>query len=390
MIPFLKKGLVLASLSLVFSCNSATDNPVPPGTIVGATGLLIPSLGPVPTPPPKPSPVAPSLSLMTSPAFSSILAGGNFGGRDGVGEDAQFGDIKAMVLDLEGNILVADAALNVIRKVTLSGEVSTVAGTGRHGKLDGKANEATFNDPTGISIDGSGNMYVADSRNNRIRKVTNTGDVLTLTRTRGWYAAPDEGLQYDINRPHYIAAKKDGEVFVVDSSRQILKVTPNGEISVYLDGHSKLKDKGWVEDIWFNPDNLAFDANGDLLFADGGNRCIWRATSAGVAERILGRSYYDQGFVDGEHSVAKIGQIEGMAYDRDGNLYFSDSLNFSLRVLTKDGHVRTLIGDGVRGNILGVATEARLGNLGGVVFGRDGHVYLADAGNRRILRVALR
>jgi hypothetical protein len=214
--PIARCCLALAWLS---GCSTGSTESLPaPGTITGAAMIVIPSPAPIPPPNPEPTPVPPSVSLQTSKATSSILAGGNYGRRDGVGEQAQFGRLKGMVLDGDGNLLVADSSMNVIRKITMAGEVTTVAGSGRYGNQDGKAMDASFKYPSGIAIDGTGAMYVADRSSGRVRKVTKDGDVLTLTRTRGWFPSPDEGLQYDFEYPESIVATRDGTIFLTDSA----------------------------------------------------------------------------------------------------------------------------------------------------------------------------
>jgi sugar lactone lactonase YvrE len=292
-----------------------------------------------------------------------------------------------MVLDAQGNIVYADSQLHVIRRVTMQGEVTTIAGSGKWGKADGDAKEASFRSPCSVAIDSQGSLYVSDSDGNRLRKITADGQVLTLTRTRGWFKDPDEGLQYEFSDPNELTAAKDGTVYLSDRSDQIFKVTPDGHVSVFFDGPGQLKQATRTEYAIYRPGYLMLESDGRLLIADEATNSVWRVGSDKVGDRLLG-GLSASGFLDGDRSVAKMGEIKGMSYGKDATLYFSDASNHSLRKLSSDGTVTTIIGDGKRGNILGVATEARMSGIEGVVVGQDGNIYLADSGNHRILKLS--
>jgi hypothetical protein len=159
-------------------------------------------------------------------------------------------------------------------------------------------------------------------------------------------------------------------------------------VSVFFDGPGHLKDATHVEPIFYKPRHLMLEPDGRLLVADEGNRCVWRIDNSRVADRLLGKTVYNQGYIDGDRSVSKNGVVTGMAYGKDATLYFSDASNQCVRKLSPAGAVTTLIGDGKTGNILGIATEARLKSIEGMVVGLDGNLYLADAGNYRILKLS--
>lgn len=361
--------------------------PAPPGTVTGVAPLTLPSRIPVVLPS-QHAPISPAQSLQASKTVSSILAGGTYGRRDGVGELAQFGTIRNLVLDAQGNIVYADSSLSVIRRVTMSGEVSTIAGSGKEGKADGDVKDAAFRSPRSVAVDGQGAMYVSDTGNDRLRKITPDGQVLTLTRTRGWFKDPADGLQYDFYNPAEITSTSDGTLYVTDRSEQIFKVTPTGGVSVYFDAPGRLKqDTDWGRHF-YHPGYLMLESDGSLLVADDNNGCIWRIGADRVGDRLLGSDRFSQGFIDGDRSVAKIGNVNGMAYSKDATLYFCDASNHSLRKLSSDGSITTIFGDGKRGNILGIATEARLSGIEGIVVGRDGNIYLADSSNHRILKLS--
>lgn len=384
-------ALYCLALAWLSGCSTTSTESLPaPGTITGATMIIVPSPAPVPPPNPEPTPIPPSVSLQASKAISSILAGGNHGGRDGLGEQAQLGRIKGMVLDADGNLLVADSSMNVIRKITMAGEVTTVAGSGRFGYQDGKALEASFKYPSGVAIDGSGAIYVADRFNGRVRKITKEGDVLTLTRTRGWFPSPAEGLQYDLYYPESIVATKDGTVYLTDESFQVYRISHEGNISVYLDRGVR-RPNAYGREPGITAERLALDSAERLVVTDRFEGIVWHMPAEKTLDILVGprNTYATHGFLDGDRSVAMARQPYGTAFDQAGNLYFTDEATHSVRKLSTDGRVTTLLGDGRGGNILGIATEARLSSPGGIVVGHDGCLYVADVGNYRILKIAL-
>jgi sugar lactone lactonase YvrE len=178
-----------------------------------------------------------TIRKITSAGVVSTLAGTprHAGSADGTGANARFSDqTKGLAVDAQGNVYVADTYNNVIRKITSSGVVSTLAGmAGQSGATDGTGTSALFNRPHGIGIDAGGNVYVADTYNNTIRKITASGIVSTLAGVVGEHGNVDSaGGNARFNEPRGIALDGQGNVYVADSGNQtIRKVTPNGVVS---------------------------------------------------------------------------------------------------------------------------------------------------------------
>jgi sugar lactone lactonase YvrE len=175
-----------------------------------------------------------------------------------------------------------------------------------------------------------------------------------------------------------------------DDRYHVYQISPEGNISVYLDRGLRRPNAHFSEP-GITPERLALDSGERLLVTDRFEGLIWRIPTQGSVEILVGprNTYATHGFLDGDWSVAKASQPFGMAFDRAGNLYFTDEGSHSIRMLSTDGHVTTLLGDGRTGNILGIATEARLSSPCGIVVGRDGCLYVADVGNYRILKISL-
>jgi hypothetical protein len=174
----------------------------------------------------------------TPGAVVSVLAGsGSQGNDDGPASTATFGDISALALDALGNLYVADSLNDTIRKVTPAGVVSTFAGTpGVAGSADGNASAATFSSPSGIAVDGTGNIYVADSQNGTIRKITPAGAVTTIAGTAGVSGNTDgTGAAASFTFPFSLAVDSTGNQYVAElQSGTVRKITPAGVVTTVL------------------------------------------------------------------------------------------------------------------------------------------------------------
>ena len=147
----------------------------------------------------------------------TTLAGANEGFADGTGAQASFNTPSSLAIDGDGNLYVADTANNRIRKVTPEGVVSTIAGDGTAGYVDGPAAQTRFNGPIGVAVDNQGNVYVADTYNDRVRKISSNGEVTTVAA----------GITFDT--PCGIVVTTDGSVIVADTgNNQLRKIAPDG------------------------------------------------------------------------------------------------------------------------------------------------------------------
>ena len=232
-----------------------------------------------------------TIRSITPSGVVTTLAGSssNRGGTDGVGSAALFSVPVGIARGPDGAFYVADSTNHTIRKITADGTVSTFAGTaGASGASDGSGTAARFNQPTGIAVDASGRLYVADTANNLIRSISSSGVVTTLAGVTAVAGAQDgSGGGALFNQPSGLAVDANGNVYVADTGNSaIRKIAPSGTVSTLagLPTIGGLKD-GTGPNAWFNqPKALAL--SGDLYVADTGNAAIRKVTLAGVVTTL--------------------------------------------------------------------------------------------------------
>jgi len=293
--------------------------------------------------------------------------------------------------DSAGNVYVADSN-NTIRKITPAGAVSTLAGTpGVAGNADGTGVAARFNSPRGVATDSAGNVYVADSNNNTIRKITPAGAVSTLAGTAGvGGSADDTGAAARFYFPEGVATDSAGNVYVADSNNNtIRKITPAGAVST-LAGTVGVGDS--ADDtraaVSFNfPRGVATDSAGNVYVADTFNHTIRKITPAGVVTTLAGTAGVT-GSTDGTGAAASFNRPVGVATDSAGNVYVADSFNDTIRKITPAGAVSTLAGTaGVTGSTDATGAAASFNFPQGVATDSAGNVYVADSNNSTIRKI---
>jgi sugar lactone lactonase YvrE len=326
---------------------------------------------------------------------------GGAGSADGMGKSARFAEPWGVAVDKEGNAYVADAGNNAIRKVTSAGVVTTLAGLAdSKGHADGKGGAARFNSPFGVAVDNAGNVYVADTFNDTIRKVTPAGVVTTLAGSalnRG--SVDGRGSEARFNNPVALAVDHAGTIYVADSADDtIRKVTPEGVVTT-LAGSAKVSGTrdGKAEAARFGnmfggPSGVAVDGAGNVYVADTANQTIRKVTPLGVVSTLAGRAG-SKGTNDGMGALARFDHPEGVAVDISGNVYVADFNNHTIRKVTPSGVVTTLAGlAGSLGCVDGRGSAARFGAVpsfgpSGVAVGNDGNIVVADTGNHAIRKV---
>ncbi|MDR1850346.1 MAG: immunity 26 domain-containing protein, partial [Zoogloeaceae bacterium] len=298
-----------------------------------------------------------------------------------------------IAIDATGNLYVADMQNDSIRKVTPNGEVSTLAG-GEKGFADGQGRAARFSSPFGIAIDATGNLYVADRSNHRIRKVTPDGEVSTLAGggDEGGGCVDGEGSVARFEYPSDIAIDAAGNLYVADhDNNRIRKITPKGEVSTLAGGGPTGCDSGAYADgqgsaARFNaPSGIAIDAAGNLYVTDEDNCRIRKVTPDGEVSTIAGSDW--RGFADGEGSAARFYKPCGITADAAGNLYVVDLYNNRIRKVTPDGKVSTLAGSGEKGFADGEGSVARFKLPDSIAVDAAGNLYVTDTQNHRIRKI---
>ena len=319
-----------------------------------------------------------------------------FGGDGGPAVQAQFNFPYGVAVDSAGNLYIADSSNNRIRKVDSTGTITTIAGTGTSGFSGdgGAAVQAQFNFPTGVAVDGAGNLYIADTSNQRIRKVDSTGTIITIagTGTSGFSGDGGDAVQAQFNFPYGVAVDSAGNLYIADSSNQrIRKIDSTGTITTMAGtGTSGFSgDGGDAVQAQLNyPNGVAVDSAGNLYIADRNNQRIRKIDSTGTITTMAGTGEGDFGGDGGPAIQAQLSFPVGVAVDSAGNLYIADTSNQRVRKIDSTGTITTIAGTeyGFSGDGR-AATEAQLQFPHGVAVDSAGNLYIADSGNQRIRRV---
>jgi sugar lactone lactonase YvrE len=316
---------------------------------------------------------------------------GSAGSANGTGWAARFAYPGSVRTDASGNVFVADSYNNTIREVTPGGVVTTVAGTpGVAGSKDGPVATALFDGPAGVAVDAGGNIFVADDSNYTIREISAAGTVSTLAGSAGSQGEVDgTGSAARFYDPQNLAIDAAGNLYVADGlGNSIRKVTPAGVVTTIAGSSVGGSADGTGAQAGFrDPTGIAVDASGNVYVADNGNNTIRLITPAGVVTTIAGSSRRS-GSADGTGTAATFDGPAGVGVDNWGNVYVADALNCTIRKIAPGNVVTTIAGSaGVAENIDGLPANARFYTPGDVTVDGSGVLYVADTGNETIRRL---
>ena len=344
-----------------------------------------------------------SIRKITAAGAVTTLAGtANLAGNvDGSGANAQFNSPSGIAVDAAGNLYVVDPGNQNIRKITPAGVVTTLAGTtgvAFTGRTDGSG-ASRFGYPHYIAVDAAGNVYVTDTVGQIVRKITPTGVVTTLAGTRGVNGSADgSGAAARFNYPQGIALDMAGNLVVADTRNQIIrKITLAGEVTTLAGtAFATGSANGGGAAAQFNgPRGITADSAGNLYVADRGNGTIRKITPAGVVTTLAGTPGVF-GSADGSGAAAQFFGMDGIAADTAGNLYVADSgvSNFTggiggtIRKISPSGVVTTLAGTpGVFGSADGSGAAAQFGRPSGIAVDTAGSLYVTDTNNDTIRKI---
>jgi len=323
----------------------------------------------------------------------SLIAGqiGGMGDIDRNGRGARFSTPGGTATDASGNVYVADSFNNTIRKITAAGVVTTLAGTaGMQGSTDATGASARFSQPGDVVADASGTLYVADTANHTIRKITAAGGVTTLAGLAGSSGSSDgSGSAARFNTPGGIAIDSAENLYVADTlNNTIRKITPAGVVTTIagVAGSNGSADGPAATATFFQPAAVAVDVSGNVFVADTFNFTV-RKIAGGTVTTLAGTAAAS-GSVDGTGANARFSQPRGIATDATGNIFVNDSGNYTVRQVTPQGVVTTLAGTaGMSGSVDGTGAAARFSYLAGLRVDAHGSLLIADSANDTVRRV---
>jgi subtilisin-like proprotein convertase family protein/streptogramin lyase len=327
------------------------------------------------------SPIGGGADGMGGGIFTSTFAGsGSTGTVDGVGVTAEFNNPAGMAIDSQGNLFVADRVNNTIRKITAAGVVSTFAGIpGVAGFTNGPGVTAKFSYPSDIAIDSADNLYVADRFNNQIRKITPGAVVSTFAGNTTYGSSDGTGVVARFFGPVGIAIDADGILYVADSDNNIIRRISTSANVITLAGTAGVSgsDDGIGSAArFYGPHGITVNNVGNVFVCDFYNHTIRKIEPDGTTTTYAG-SAGEWGSSDGAGSAARFREPAGIEVDNSGNLYVADSRNSCIRKISSAQEVTTLAGDSLLpGSTDGQNDAARFVFLDGIAAGSDGDLFV--------------
>ena len=324
----------------------------------------------------------------TTIGYVSTIAGdGSSGSNDGQGVSASIWAPRGIALNSNGDLYVSDQGNHKIRKISTSGYVSTVAGTGVQGFNNGPGDSAMFYYPHGATLDSSGNLYIADTYNNKIRKITSTGFVSTVAGSGLQGSSDGQGVSASFYYPAGIAIDSSGNLYIADTfNHKIRKISSSGMVTTVAgSGSIGSSDGQGVSASFYYPYGITMDTIGNLYIADTFNHKIRKISSSGMVTTVAGSGSI--GSVDGQGVSASFQQPHGIILDSIGNFYVADTFNNKIRKITSTGFVSTVAGSGLQGASDGKWSTASFYLPFGMALDSDGSMYVTDAWNNRIRKI---
>jgi hypothetical protein len=339
---------------------------------------------------------------ITRVAVINTIAGNGIAGYvgdSGPATSAELNSPYGLAIGNGGNLYIADPANNRIRQVALgTGTISTFAGNGTAGYSgdNGPATKAELQSPVGVATDSSGNLYIADEGNNVIRKVDISGTITTIAGNNTEGYSGDNGLatSASLSAPSGVAVDSAGSLFIVDTgNNRIREVNTAGTIATIAGNGTAgyTGDNGPANSATLNkPSAVLEDSTGDLYILDTANNVVRKVNTTGTITTIAGNGTAGYTGDNGPATSATLNTPEGLNIDGSGNLYIADSMNDAVRMVTAAGVITTVTGNGTPGysGDGGPAVNATLNNPRGVTIDGIGNIYISDRNNNRVREVA--
>ncbi len=324
---------------------------------------------------------------------------GGFYGDGGAATAAQIYLPYGLAVDASNNLYICDQQNERIRKVSASGIITTIAGNGTaaYGGDGGAATAAQFNDPAGVVVDASNNVYVADRVNNRIRKITPAGIISTFAGigSAGYSGDGAAATAAQVNDPWGIGIDPSGNIYIADrGNNSIRKVNTSGVISTVAGygsyGYSGDGAAATAAKMRY-PTSVTADGSGNIFIADEFNNCIRKVDPSGIITTFVSTGTTSGGYSGdgGPATAAQVNFPRGVALDAAGNLYIDDLGNHRIRKVSTSGIISTVAGLGTAGfsGDGGAATAAQLNSPYGIALDASGDLFISDEVNHRVRKV---
>ncbi len=330
----------------------------------------------------------------------TTVAGDGDAGFEGDGQAATAAALGnnpwSVAVDRQGNLYIADTGNNRIRKIDAHGTIQTVAGNGTAGFSGdgGPATEASLDGPFGVAIDPAGNLYIADTNNHRIREVDTKGAIHTVAGSDTFGFGGDGGPATSaiLSGPEAVALDSIGNMYVADGGNNRVRIVrTDGVISTVAgNGASGYNGDGQpAVEARLSVRGIAVDSKGNLYIADEENSRIRKVDADGVISTVAGNGGFGFRGDGGPAAEATLCNPYAVAVDKAGDLFIADFNNYRIRMVNADGVIDTVAGSGIGGfgGDGGDATAAELSSLTGVAVDDAGDIYFPDA-SHRIRKVA--
>ncbi len=337
----------------------------------------------------------------STPPISTAAGTGTagFSGDNGLAVAAQLNYPYGVVVGFTGALYISEWGNHRVRKITADGKISTVAGTGTKGFSGdcGPAVSAQLNVPRGVAVDSVGAVYIADSDNHRVRKVTADGKICTVagTGTKGFSGDGGPATAARLDGPFGVAVDSTGTLYIAEhNNHRVRKITPDGKISTVVGTGTAGSDGdgGPAVSAQLNfPRGVEVGRAGDLYIADTRNHRIRKITPDGKISTVAGTGTKGFSGDGGPATAAQLDRPFEVAVDSTGTLYIAEYDNHRVRRITADGKISTVAGTGTKGfsGDGGPAASAQMNNPTGVAVDRANTLYIADHSNHRVRKVAL-
>lgn len=306
---------------------------------------------------------------------------------DSTTSKSQFNRPVGITSDDKGNVFICDFRNHCIRKISSTGDVTTIAGTPRSsGYVDGSGSIAKFNQPGGICLDDAGNIYVTDNFNHRIRKIDTNNNVTTIAGDGSQGYIDSTGTNARLNIPRDIDYDPlDKSLYFVDRNHVIRRIDSNNKVSTFAGtGISGLTDGAKNTAQFFNPASVEITLDGSLIIADKDNHVIRMINANDTVSTIAGDGV--AGFIDASGANARFNRPINTSVDKVGNIYVTDFSNYRIRKIDTNNNVTTIAGDGTKGFQNGDALTAKLGEVFDIEIIED-QILFTDAFSERIRRL---